>query len=46
MQLHFGMLGHYPVHEVQELPAPATLVVTHRYGPGMDFQGSKAPAEA
>ncbi len=41
MQLRFGMLGYYPVHEVQELPAPAPAVVAHRYHPGMDFQGGK-----
>ena len=41
MQFRFGMLGHNPVHEVQKLPAPAPLVVTHCYGPSMDFQGGK-----
>ena len=41
MQLRFGMLGYYPIHEVQELAAATTTVVAHRYRPGMDFQGGK-----
>ena len=41
MQLRFGMLGSYPIHEVQELAAATTTVVAHRYRPGMDFQGGK-----
>ena len=33
MQLRFGMLGYYPIHEVQELAVATTTVVAHRYRP-------------
>ena len=41
MQLRFGMLGYYPVHEVQELSTTPAAELPHMHQSTMDLQSGK-----
>ena len=41
VKLGIGIVGHYTVHEVEELPAPLAAVVGHTNLAGMHLKGSE-----
>ena len=41
MEFRLGVLGHDPVHEVQELSTPPAAEVPHMHQSTMDLQGGK-----